>query len=632
MLQAIRDKTSGWIAYLIIGLISIPFALWGINSYLGGGEEQPVAIVDGDEITPRQLDYAYTRYRERLSSVFGGRIPEVFNDENTLKEQALSQIIEERVLLNYIKDNGYRVGDIKLLSNIRSMQVFQQDGKFSNELYQNQLASQGYSPASFEQELRRSQEMEQLNLAIKSTAFTVPVEVALFNDLKNQQRKLRTLTFKNQTDSIEVSEQQITDYYNEQSAQFMEPAKVKLDYIELNLNTIKQGIEISEDNLLERYDQLRDQLTTEELRTASHILLTVGEDDNEDTVKLKIDDLKKRITQGEDFSTLAREFSQDPGSAQEGGDLGEVERGAMVKPFETALFSLHVNQVSEPVKTQFGWHIIKLNGLSGGDTKSFEQARAEIEEELKADMAESQIYDLAENLASIGYEESDSLLPASEQLDLKIQTTDWFTSGKGEGLAEQEKIRSIAFSDDVLNQNRNSETIELSDSSIVIVHLNQHKPSEKKSLDSVKDSIIETLKRKGGRELAQTEGKKVLTDLQAGKETLDAMAGSFPIADLGFVKRSNEAVARDVLSAAFSLAKPSEDKAVYEAVAEANGDYTIIELSNVRVTNDDTKADADKNDPVKTLTGSSANYEYQALIKSLTQQTDVLRFAVKDLQ
>ena len=163
MLQAIRDKTSGWIAYLIIGLISIPFALWGINSYLGGGEEQPVAIVDGDEITPRQLDYAYTRYRERLSSVFGGRIPEVFNDENTLKEQALSQIIEERVLLNYIKDNGYRVGDIKLLSNIRTMQVFQQDGKFSNELYQNQLASQGYSPAAFEQELRRSQEMEQLN-------------------------------------------------------------------------------------------------------------------------------------------------------------------------------------------------------------------------------------------------------------------------------------------------------------------------------------------------------------------------------------------------------------------------------------------------------------------------------------
>ncbi|MCP4078435.1 MAG: hypothetical protein GY744_19895 [Gammaproteobacteria bacterium] len=631
MLQAIRDKTSGWIAYLIIGLISIPFALWGINSYLGGGEEKPVAIVDGDEITPRQLDYAYTRYRERLASVFGGRIPEAFNDENTLKEQALSQIIEERVLLKYINDNGYRVGNTNLLANIQAMQVFQQDGKFSNELYQNQLASQGYSPAMFEQELRRSQEMEQLNLAIKTSAFTVPVEVKHFNTLKNQQRKLRTLTFKNQTDLVEVSDQQITDYYNEQSAQFMEPSMVKLDYIELNLDTIKKGIQITEDKLLERYDQLRDQLTTEELRTASHILLTVGENDDEAAVKLKIDELKQRITQGEDFSTLAREFSQDKGSAQDGGDLGDVERGAMVKPFETALFALHINQVSEPVKTQFGWHIIKLNGLSGGDTQSFEQARTDIEEELKANQAESQIYDLAENLASIGYEEPDSLLPVSEQLDLKIQTTDWFTSAKGEGLAEQEKIRQIAFSDDVLNQNRNSETIELSDSSIVIVHLNQHKPSEKKSMDSVREDIIETLKRKAGRELAQAEGKKILTELQAHNNTLDGVAGSLSVVDLGFVDRSNAAVERDVLSTAFAMAKPTVETTVFEAVAEANGDYTIIELSEVRV-NTDESADKAKDDPAKTLTSATANHEYRALIKSLTKQADIMRFAVKDLQ
>ena len=229
MLQSIRDKTSGWIAYLIIGLISVPFALWGINSYLGGGEEQPAAVVNGDEITPRQLDFAYTRYRERLSSVFGGRIPEVFNDEDTLKEQALSQIIEEKVLLNYIKDKGFRVGDSELFANIQTMAVFQQDGKFNKELYQNQLASQGYSPALFEQEMRRSQEMEQLSLAIKSSAFTVPVEFKQFNNLKNQQRKLRTLTFKNQTDSIQVSDQQITDYYTEQAARYMEPAKIKLD-------------------------------------------------------------------------------------------------------------------------------------------------------------------------------------------------------------------------------------------------------------------------------------------------------------------------------------------------------------------------------------------------------------------
>ncbi len=633
MLQAIRDKTSGWIAYLIIGLISVPFALWGINSYLGGGAEQPAAIVDGEEITSRQLDFAYTRYRERLASVFGGRIPEAFNDENTLKEQSLSQIIDEKVLENYIQDKGYRVGDARVLENIRSMQVFQQDGKFNKEQYQNQLASQGYSAALFEQELRRSQEMEQLNLAIRTSAFMIPVELEQFNNLKNQQRKLRTLTFKNQPDSIEVSDAQVSDYYNEQSAGFMDPAKVKLDYIELSLSSIKKSIEISEDKIQERYEQLRDQLTTAELRTASHILLTVGEGDNEDEVKNKINDLKNRISQGEDFSTLAREFSQDPGSAEDGGDLGEVERGSMVKPFETALFDLHVNQVSEPVKTKFGWHIIKLNGLSGGETQSFEQARNEIEQELKSDLAESQIYDLAENLASIGYEEPDSLFSASEQLDLKIQTTDWFTQDRGEGLAGQQKIRQIAFSDDVLNQNRNSETIELDDNRIVIVHLNEHKPAAKKSLESVTDSIIKTLKKKAGRELAKTEGEKVLTDLQQGDNTLDKAASNFSleVADLGFVDRSNTTVKRDVLNAAFTLSKPVDNKVVFEAVAEISGDYTIIEFSAVQAGEEDAAAD-EKDSPIKTLTDSRANYEYQAIIRSLTGQAEIIRTSVKDLQ
>lgn len=631
MLQAIRDKTSGWIAYLIIGLISIPFALWGINSYLGGGEEQAAAIVDGEEISPRQLDYAYTRYRERLSSVFGGRIPEVFNDENTLKEQALSQLIEERVLLGYIQDKGYRVGDTKLFENIQTMQMFQEDGRFSKELYQNQLASQGYSPALFEQELRRSQEMEQLNLAINATAFTLPVELEQFNKLKNQQRKLRTLTFSNQAETIQVTDQQVTDYYNEQSARFMDEAKVKLDYIELNLDTIKQSIEIPEEKLLETYEQSREQLTTPEIRSASHILLTVKDD--EDQVKVKIDDLKKRLDQGEDFAALAKEFSQDPGSAEDGGDLGEVERGAMVKPFETALFELNAGQISNPVKTQFGWHLIKLHEISGGKTKSFEQARNEIELEMKADLAESQIYDLAENLASIGYEEPDSLLPAAEQLDLKVQTTDWFARSKGEGLAEEVKIREAAFSEEVLNLNRNSETIELSDNRIVIVHLNEHKKSVRQPLESVRDSIVTTLKKKAGRELAQTDGRKVLDILASESESLDEYAAksSMSIVDLGYIKRSNSSVDADLLSTAFSLPKPSSGKNIFEGMTEVSGDYTIIELSDVRVETTQTN-EGDEQDPAKTINSASANYEYQAVIKSLTEQAEIMRLKVKDLQ
>lgn len=632
MLQVIRDKTSGWIAYLIIGLISIPFALWGINSYLGGGEEQPAAVVNGDNITPRQLDYAYTRYRERLASVFGGKIPAVFNDENTLREQALSQLIEEKVLTNYISDKGYRVGDKELFASIQKLAMFQQDGKFSSELYQNQLASQGYSPALFEQEIRRSQEMEQLSLAVKSSAFSVPVELDKFNGLKNQQRKLRTLTVKNQTDSIEVSEQQLSDYYNEQSARFMEPAKVKLDYIELNLKKIMQTINVSEEQLLDRYEQMKEQLTTPEIREASHILLKVTNDTDQNEVKQKIQDLKTRIDKGEDFASLAGEFSQDPGSAKNGGDLGEVGRGDMVKPFETALFDLKVGEVSDPVKTKFGWHLIKLNSLSGGETKTFEQARAEIEQELKTDMAESQIYDLAENLASIGYEEPDSLLPAAEQLDLKIQTTDWFSRNQGTGLAAEEKIRQIAFSDEVLNSNLNSETIELSDNRVVIVHLKDHQKSRKKSLESVKDSIINTLKVKLGREQAQSAGKKMLVELKQDNKSLDDIATehSLQVEDLDYVSRSDKALSQDVVNAAFTIQKPSVDHPAFQAISTANGDYTIIELSGVRI-NPESQDNA-KDESQKSFNSARANYDYQALVKALTAEAEVTRFSVKDIQ
>ncbi len=630
MLQAIREKTSGWIAYVIIGLISIPFALWGINSYLGGGEQQPAAIIDGEEISVQQLDLAYARYRERLASVFGGQLPDIFNDELSLKEQVLTQLIEERVLLNYIQQRGFRLGDAELFALIQSTPAFQQDGRFSKELYQNQLASQGYGPSLYEFELRRSQEMDQLNRAIKTSAFVLPVQQAKFEALRGQLRTLRTLTIENQADSASVSEEEIVDFYDQQPARFMQPAQVKVDYIELNLDNIKQSLEIDEDQLIQRYEQIRDQLTTAETRSASHILLTVNEGDDADQVEQKILDLKQRIDQGEDFAQLAREFSQDPGSAADGGDLGDVERDMMVKPFEAALFALSVGEVSQPVKTQFGWHLIKLHGVAGGDTQSFEQARMEIELELKTELAESQIYDIAESLANIGFEQPDSLLPASEQLGLEIQTTDWFTRTSGQGLAEQARIRQVAFSDDVLKQNRNSETLELEDNRIVIMHLNDHRPSTRQALDEVRDDIVEIVKTRKGREQAQAKGQQLLDQLQSGS-SLEQIASnqSLELIDLGAVKRNDEAVDRDVLNAAFTMAKPVDDDLVYEGITEVDGDYTLIELSAVELAETDDESAGQQG---RALAQAIAEYDYQALTQVLTEQADVIRNSVVELQ
>jgi len=633
MLQAIREKTSGWIAYLIIALISVPFALWGINSYLGGGAEKPAAVVNGDEITPRQLDAAYARYRDQLASIFGGRIPPSLNDENALKEQALSQIIEQKVLANYIKDKGYRIGDKKLFEIIQSMQVFQENGKFNRQTYQHQLSSQGYSPAYFEQELRQSTEMQQLNQAIKASAFSVPTQLEKLNQLQNEERKISVLTFKNQAKTIAVSDQEITDFYDKNAALYMAPEKVKVDFIELSLEKMSKGIEISEEQIRDKYEQMLEQLTTPETRKASHILLTVKNEGDDEAVKKKLLELKKRIEDGENFATIAKKFSQDPGSASDGGGLGDIERGDMVPPFEEVLFSMKPGELSDPVKTQFGWHIIKLISIKGGGTKTLEQARSEIEQELKTEKAESQIYDLAENLASIAYEEPDSLQPAADQLDLKLETSDWFTRTQGAGIAAEDKVRQAAFSDEVLGQKINSELIELSDNRVVIIHLKDHQPATRKPLSEVRDLIIAEIKKKKGRELAEAEGKKALEQLRAGKKALAdfSQAASVELNDAGYVNRKDNKLTKELINAAFVMSRPVDGKPVYDGVSQVNGDYSIIELSDVRIaaSAEDKKSDEDI---AAKLNGAKANYEYQALIKTLTEKAKIIRTPVKDLQ
>ena len=341
--------------------------------------------------------------------------------------------------------------------------------------------------------------------------------------------------------------------------------------------------------------------------------------------------MQKRIDQGENIADLAKEYSDDPGSAEAGGDLGEVERGMMVKPFETALFALEVNEVSEPVKTQFGWHLIKLHDIAGGETPSFALARADIEEELRLELAESQIYDLAENLANLGYEQPDSLLPAAEQLGLEIKTTDWFSRNKGTGLAEDDKIRQVAFSDDVLNQNRNSETLELEGNRIVILHLNSSKPAERKPLDVVKEEIANTLKSKKGRTEAAEKGKTLLQALQQQDKTLDQVATEtgITLVDLGYVQRSSTAVDRDVLNLVFTMNKP-DGQSVFEGLSETDGDYTLVELMDVKV--EPAPENTEGMNQFKAFNDALANYEYQALLKSLTAQADISRTPVSELQ
>ena len=367
MLQAIRDKVTGWIAYGIIFLISIPFALWGVNSYLGGGEAPPAATVNGEEITVRDLDQAYANYRQRLAQLFGGAIPESFGTETMLREQVRSQLIEESALRQYIQKQRYRIGDTELNRTIRNMDVFQRDGQFDTAIYEAQLRSLGYSPLGFEQELRINGAMQQFETGIRATSFVLPTTRKQFSSLRSQTRKIRTITYSAEAADIQIDASEIEQHYQSNSERYRTPEQVKIDYIEVGLNDIKKSIQVSRDDVFARYQDHLEAYSSPETREASHILIKVSDDQDSDQALARITEIRNRIVGGESFADLAREFSDDPGSASDGGNLGEIERGVMVAAFETELFALQVDQLSAPVKTGFGWHIIKLHSISGGE-------------------------------------------------------------------------------------------------------------------------------------------------------------------------------------------------------------------------------------------------------------------------
>jgi peptidyl-prolyl cis-trans isomerase D len=602
MLQAIRDKVTGWIAYGIIFLISVPFALWGVNSYLGGGEVAPAATVNGEEITVRELEQAYALYRQRLARLFGGTIPQAFGSEEALRQQVREQLIEEYALRQYIDERRYRIADADLNQMIRGRQEFQRDGQFDSSLYQAQVRSLGMTPVGFEENLRTSAAVQQFQQGLQATAFTLPSTKQKFDSLRNQTRKLRMLTYRVDAEQIEIGEQEIEAYYESQAERYMTPEQVKIDYIELSLDSVKQGIEVPEADVFARYEANRAAYTAPEVRTASHILIKSGDEDQEQQGLEKITEIRNRIVAGESFADLAREYSEDPGSASDGGNLGEIETGVMVPSFENALFSMQVDELSEPVKTRFGWHLIKLHEIKGGETRAFESMRSELEDELKTELAENQIYDLVEGVANLAYEQPDSLAPAAEQLGLQLRSSDWFSRVSGDGIAAEPQVR-------------------------VFLRVNEHRDAQQQSLEEVRETVIQDLRRVRTNELANAAGSAGLDELEAGKSLqLLAEEWNAQVEDLGFVGRNQAEIDAAIRNRAFGMGKPDQGP-LFNGLALGNGEYVIVELSAVQ-----SNEDASDEQSLNGLTAAVGEADFRAAVDVLSSRAEVTRTPIDELQ
>ncbi|MFT7672608.1 MAG: peptidyl-prolyl cis-trans isomerase D [Gammaproteobacteria bacterium] len=626
MLQSIREKTTGWIAYTIIFLISVPFALWGVNSYLGGGAEQPAATVDGDEISLRDLDLAYGNYRRQLAQAFGGRIPESFDNEVVLKGRVLEQLIEEYALRGYIDKSRYRIGDTSLKEVLLNMEVFQRDGSFDADLYRAQVESLGYSTYGFEQQLRQTSAMNQLQSGIASSAFATPSSIAHLQQLSSQSRSIRSLTLEVNLDNVEISDTELEDFYAKRQNEYKTEEQIKIEFIELSLESIKSNLVVEKSQIRDRYESSLDQLSTAEIRNARHILKSASADASEsdiEALRVELNDIRQEILAGSSFSDLAAKYSDDTVSAQDGGDLGEIERGDMVQAFEDALYGLEVGDLSEPVKTSFGWHIIRLDAVSGGELPEYEQVRADLEDEIRNELAESQIYDLAENLSNLAYENPDSLAPAAEQLDLTVQRSEWFGRDSGTGIADHAKVRVQAFASDVLTRGLNSEAIEIDNSTVIFLRLSEHQKSEIQSLDDVKEVVLAAAKQDKVRQDILETGQSALASLNSGK-SMESLAEelSIPLQDTGFIGRNDVKVGRDIVSRVFAMPKP-DSGSIFDGMQSSNGSYTLIELKEIVSVVE--SVDIDLETLAKSVVQANASAEYQSVLKDLANSAEVLR-------
>lgn len=578
MLQAIRNRAQGIFAWIILILICVPFALWGIQNYLDSGKELPVAVVGDRDIFERDVNRVY---EQSLANLVGlGQY-----DEAELKREALNRVIKEEVITQNAQDKGLAVSDDDVRAFVQTLPYFQTDGKFDKEKYRLMLSAQGLSPAQFIGQIRKALVMEQLQRSVSDTGFVTQKELSEFYRLRNQERTIEYLTVPVAKFDGEIPQSEIAAYYEQNPGEFQTPEKASVQYLLLSLDQIASSIEPTEDEIKALYEEQKSQLTTTERRKVSHILITTDSDHPEDDPKAleKAQQVRQRLAKGEDFAKVAKEVSQDKLSAEKGGDLGFINKDAMEPNFANAAFAQAKGDLSEPVKTSFGYHLIKVTEIEPSATKSYESVREELAKNLKRSSAENKFYELGQTLTEQSFEHPDTLEPAAKALNLAIQETDLFTRDAGTGVATDKEVRDAAFDADVIN-GKNSEPVELGGEKVYVVRIKEHQAASAKPLDSVKSEIVAKLRDRKARDAAKERTDKLLAGLKPDGSLADLAKGAgLTLNQPQPFQRNTDKLPLPLVAAAFKAARPLQSgNPRPERLTLENGDQVLFRVLTVK--------------------------------------------------
>jgi peptidyl-prolyl cis-trans isomerase D len=514
---------------LILALITLPFAFFGVDYYFRSGPGlSEVAQVGSDKVTQAEFDDALRTQQDRMRQQLGKNYDPVVFENPEVRYQLLEQLIGQRLLDDQARKNRFRVSDDQLRQYISEIPEFQVDGKFSQQRYEMLLASQNPPKTSqmFVNDVRQALTLAPLQEPITAGNIVARSNVERYLSLLDQQREVAAATISPGAyeKDVKVDDAAVSAYYEANKAAFQVPEEVKIEYVVLTPEALAAQVSVDAAEIKKQYDDNVKQYVRAEQRQASHILIAVkpdASDADKAAAKAKADALAAQARKAPaQFAELAKNNSQDPGSAPQGGDLGYFARdGSMVKPFEDAVFAGKPGDIVGPVQTEFGWHIIKINGIQAGKTLSFDDAKAAIEKDLTQQKAVRKFAEAADQFQNLVYEQADSLQPVAKALNLQVQTTPLLTRAQVQAIGQgNAKFAQAVFSPESLQAKRNTEAIEIGPNMLAAARVVEYKPATPRPFDEVKAQIRKQLELKAASDLAQVAGKEKLAQLQAGKD------------------------------------------------------------------------------------------------------------------
>ncbi|HET7832295.1 MAG TPA: SurA N-terminal domain-containing protein [Gallionella sp.] len=588
MFDFVQEKKR--LVQIVLALIIVPFAFWGIDSFRRSGGGEAPATVDGAKITQQEFDNALRQQQNQMRQMLGANFDPAMLDKPEFRRAVMDNLVSQRLLAVRAKAAGLVVTDEQIAQIIRGIETFQANGNFDKKRYEAALAGQNMTPLMFEALLRDEVLGQELRDGYVQNGFVSNTVADNVIRLNEQQRvvSIYNIPFQQFVAQAKVGEAELKKYYDLNQKEFQSPEQARVEYVKLSVEGLAGKVEVSPDEVRQYYDSHQNDFGTLEQRQAAHILIAAAAtapQAEQDAAKAKAEQVLQQVKQNPGkFAELAKQYSQDPGSASSGGDLGVFGRGMMVKPFEDAAFALKPGEISGLVKSDFGYHIIKLIAIKPTRVLSFDEARESIANKLRLQKAADKFAELAEKFTEAVYTQSDTLKPAADLAGTKIEQSGWLIKGAPAAEPWTPKMLQAVFSDDVVKNKRNTAAIEVGGNTMVAARILEHKPAAARAFNEVREMINQKLQQQQALELAAKQGKTLLEQLQRGEKAEVSWA---PAQTITRAQRANldVGVARKVFQA--NAAKLPQ----YVGGEVPQGGYVLVRVEAVK--------DGDKPDDMK---------------------------------